>query len=583
MDPSNEIHLTRLFKACESSYRGLEPFRNLNRGLIEEYAGSGYGSSSRVRYETYLNLMNQAVDAYTMTLVANRPRVMVNSQKQHLTYFAKQFELAINNYIQQIGLEYTLRQWVLDAFFCLGVVKTHMADAGAVQVETDLWMDPGQPFASNLSLDNFVYDLNATKYSEVRYAADMYRMPHEDLKSGMFEQALVDEIVPTSKYTCNDERLAMISKGYEVDHDEFEPMVDLADIWVPRDGKIYTFQVKSVAQFQLTGKPLAVMEWDGSEFGPYHLLGFSDVPENIMPTSPASHLATMARLINNIMRKQAKRARNQKRVHTYTPAGAEGAKNIQKHGDDAFVEMQDTNEFKTQMIGGPDPAAQLFLDSSVQTFDRAAGNLTAMLGLGAQADTASQEQLIQGAVSKKAASMQYRVVDASVRLIRALGGMLWSDKFKTIRSSMPIQGAEGYSVDMTWTPEDREGEFSDYDLNVDMYSMPHVPPSQKVAALNGLITGVYAPLSQHFLSQGGSFDFAELTDLYANLLNMPEIRRAIKTTTPIQEEMGSARHDRESRLGPTSHEYTRRSVASGQPSAGKSQQAWASLAQAQPE
>lgn len=532
-DPNDEIQRERLFTAVESSYRLLEPFRNLNRSLVEEYAGSGYGQT-RQKHEIMINLMNQAVDAYTMALVANRPRVMLSTRREELYFFAKQFELALNNFLEEIGIEYTLRQWVLDAFFCVGIIKVHMADSGLVQLENDLWMDPGKPFASNVNLDNWVHDMSATKWEQVKFAGDCYRIPFDDLKSGVYDQEAAKDLMPTSKFSVGEERLAQISRGMIVDDDEFEPMIDLIDLWLPRDNRIYTFAC-DMRTLRPKGPPLAVMDWTGPEFGPYHLLGFNDVPENIMPTSPASHTVSLCRLANNIMRKQAKRARNAKRVHTYTPAGAKQSQTMKNAMDDQFIEVADPKDFGSMELGGVDPANQAFLLGVVEMFDRMAGNLPAMMGLGAQTDTASQEKLIHSAVSKKEAQMQYRVVDGARRVIRDLAHMLWNDRIKVIPGQYEVQGAEGIQVDATWTPDDREGDFSDYNFMIDVYSMPYQSPTQKVMALNQLLTQFYLPGAQLLMQQGGQMNFQKLLEIHADMLNMPQLKQVIQFVAGPQE------------------------------------------------
>lgn len=584
MNPYDEVQRGRLFRAVETSFRKLEPFRSLNRGLVEEYAGSGYGQMERPRHEILVNLMNQTVDAYTMALVANRPRVMLSTEHAELTAFAKHFEVAINNLIKEIGLEYTLRKWVLDAFFCVGLIKVHLADSGPVQLEQNLWMDPGTPYASNVSLDNWVHDMSATNWYEVKYAGDCYRICFEAMQAeagGIYDANVVKDLAPTSKYAAEgDERLERISKGYEVDQDEFEPMIDLADIWVPRDGMIYTYAVDSLQGLRLKGAPVAAMPWDGPEFGPYHILGFNDVPENIMPASPAAHLSALGRLANNILRKQRRRAGSAKRMHTYTPAGAEDARRLKNAGDDEWVQVQDPREIGQVDVGGVDPQLNAFFLGVLEMYDRMAGNLTAMLGLGSQADTASQEQLIHAASSKKEANMQYRVIDGSVRVIRDLGYMLWHDPIKTIRGQFAIDGAEGYVADATWTPEDREGDFFDYNFGIDLFSMPYQSPSQKMSALMHLITQVYAPMVPALQQQGGMLDMQKMTDIFADLMNEPRLREIIKFANAMPTDrpgpLGIGERDIKA-PAVSSRTYTRRNVPTGGTQQGRShvmQQAW---------
>lgn len=535
-----EVLRERLFRAVSKSYRDLEHFRNMNRELIRNYGGDGYeggGPASVPKQTRYLDLLNQAVDAYQTLLAANRPRVMVSTSLPQYRAFAKHFEQAINAMMKEIRLEDTLRRWVLDAFFCIGVVKVHLADSGLVEIEPDFWMDPGTPFASNVALDDFVYDTSARKWSEVKYAGDMYRIAFSEAVELFGEEAMKGH-TPSSKGSLDEDRVQQITRGEETDDDEFEPMIDLADIWIPRLGVIETYVVDSRSNFDLKGEPLAVEEWTGGEEGPYQILGFNDVPENIMPTSPASHLESLENLINNVMRKNARQAKRQKDVHIYTPAGAESARQIQRADDGEWVQVNSTDDIGMMKQGGVDQANYAFMLGGIELFDRMAGNLQARMGLGAQADTVGQERLIHGAASRKEGQMQYVMLNAATKLIKQLGVMLWQDEFKTIVTEIPIPGAPGYSATSVWSPGDREGNFVDYNFEIDVYSMQFQSPSSKVQQLNELVMGVFMPMMQMMIQQGLVIDLMQLVKTYAELLNLPELESIIKFSMPMQDGSG---------------------------------------------
>lgn len=574
----------RLFRAVEHSYRNLDPFRNLNRSLVQEYAGPAYGESEG--REKYLNKLNQAIDAYMMLLAANRPAVLISTHYRDLRAFSQQFQVAMNNLFREIGLEHTIRRWVMDAFFCMGAVKVHMADSAEVQFENDLWLDPGTPGASNVSLDHWVHDISANKVSEMKFSGDLYRIPYADLEAGiemgMYEKAASEELLPSTKIGGEDSWLAQISRGYETDIDEFEPMVDLADIWIPREGRIYTYAVSDRTKFSMKGAPIAVMDWDGPEHGPYHLLGFSDVPDNIMPTSPASHLAALDRLINNLMRKQAQQAKRQKDNPVYTPAGAESARKLRDGDDGQWVEVNDPKDVAIIKQGGADPGNQALLTGTLQMFDEMAGNLTAMLGLGAQSDTVGQEQLIHNAGNRKIGQMQNKVLDATTALAKSLGFLLWEDEFKEIPGEIQIDGAEGYSADATWTPDDREGNFLDYNFEVNVFSMAYQSPGQRVEMINQLLTQIYQPMIQQFTEQGGVIDISSLTDIYAELLNLPRLKDVITFQDKFSNdlEQGQQGRPQTSTKSPVStRNYVRRSVPSGGTPQNQTQQMMQSLNQ----
>lgn len=590
MNFNNEIERNRLFTALRWSYDALEPFRNLVHGLVEEYAGSAYGQgTTRPRHEQLLNLMNQTVDAYTMSLVANRPRALVSSKRRNQRYFARHFETALNNLISEIQLEYTLRQAVLDAFFCMGIVKMHLAESVAVELEPDLWADPGTPFASNISIDNWCHDMAATKYSKIQFAGDWYRLPFEDLDSDIFDQKAVKqlELKPTSKWNYGDQqdRLDRIASGGETDRDELHPMIDLFDVWIPRDKTIYTFPIDPRNPFQSSTKPIAALPWDGPEFGPYRILSFNDVPENIVPSSPASHVSGMARIINNIMRKQARRAHGQRDIMTYTPSGAKDAEKIMGTPDQGTAAVAEGSEIQMVKLGGVDGNLQAFGLGLIQLYDRMAGNLTAMAGLGNQAPTLGQEEMIQESVSKKQVAMQYRVVDFAVSIIRDLGYMLWHDRAKVIPGTIVEPGLEDYEpTDATWTPGEREGEYDDYDLAIDVFSMPYQSPSKKFATMLSLLQNVFIPAAPMLMQQGGTINFQKVAETAANLLNAPELEEWIEfgSTPPMPEEQGGAggmpgMDAMGGMPSSTTRNYVRKSVATGGSPQNRStmeQQAW---------
>ena len=579
MDFADETVRGRLSRAVTSSYRSLRPFRELLRELVKEYAGPGYGRRD-VRPEQYLNLLNQAVDAYTMPLAANTPKIMVTQRYPELGGFAFHYQTAVNNLLEEIRFGDTLRAWLLDAFFGLGVVKIHLADSGLVEIEQDVWMDPGIPYVSNVSLEDFVYDTTAKKVGHAKFFGDLYRVPYEDFQQ-MYPAELTKDISPTSKNFVDGERLEQFSRGQEVDEDEFEPMVDLCDIYIPRDRTVYTFHVKQRHDFAIFGPPLDAQEWVGTEFGPYRLFGFIDVPENIMPASFADQLSPLSRLTNNLMRKQARQAKRQKSLTTYTPQGTQDAKRIQRANDGDLVQVQDPESVRPYKTDGVDPSNNAFMLNGLELFDRMAGNLTAMLGLGSQAGTVGQEQLIHSAASRKETQMQTRWVDAIRTVIQDLALLLWQDGFKTIPAQYTIPGTN-YTVDMTWQPGDREGQFPDYGFDVDVYSLSYQTPSQRLQGLTQVVTQIFAPLMPFLQQQGGTIDMQALAQIFAGMMSEPRIQDVVKFAAPPpqQQQGGDMQLDAVRKPVTGQREYIRRNVSSATPSS-RMNEAWSNVPSAE--
>ena len=554
----------RLFRAVQRSYQALDGYREMNRKLVEEYGGTYYQqeSTGTSRTNRYVNLIQQAVETYQMLLTANRPRVLIQSRVPGLRPFAKHFENALNLLIKEIHLEDTMSQWVMDAFFCVGIVKTHMADAGVVEIETDRWMDPGRPFASNIALDDFVYDMKANKWSEVRYAGDMYHMSYEDAVD-IFGEAAMKNHVPRIRSTDDVDRVDTLSRGDASDADDFEDRIDFADIWVPKYGKVFTYVVQSRRQFILHGDPVAVEEWTGGEDGMYQLLGLGDVPENIMPSSPASHLEQLDALANDMWRKCSRQARRQKDVNVYTPGGAGSAQQIQLADDGEWVQVNDTSDVATLKQGGVDAASYAFLNGSMEAFDRMAGNLQTLSGLGSQEETARQAQMVSNAAGNKVDKMTKTVVSKTVRLVQSLGHLLWQDDFTTLAMSIPIEGTPFVVAD-EWRPSDRAGNFLDYNFDVDVYSMQYQSPQGRLSQLDRVVQTVILPMAPMLQQQGGYVDMIELTSAYSKLMNMPDLKNIVKFGGMPLPEDAAAPNAEVPRKAPTStRNYVRHNVSAG--------------------
>lgn len=564
--PTN-IRFERLGRSVHSAFKAWEPFRTQNQAFVEAYLGPGYGATKDKRRK-YINKSYQAVVAYSMLLAANRPRADIETPHNSLQPFSRIMQEAINNLLGEIHFEETLRRWVLDAYFQIGIVKVHRKDSGLVELEPNIWMDPGSPFVSNVSLDDFACDVSARNWGEVKWAGDMYRIPFRDIEEGvrigMYDKECASYIKPNSKYeTIDKNRLESFGKGEETDADEFEPMVDLADIWIASEQRSYTFPVIDHCRFHIRPKPLAVMDWTDPDNGPYHILAYNEAPENIMPVSMASLIDEMDRLINNIMRKQARRAANQKQGIIYNASGADTARRIKQSGDDELWQG-DPSTVAPFATGGINASLQQFLGECITLTDDMAGNLKAILGQGPQADTATQEELIHSANNRMIGHMQTRVLGSTRKLVRSLALELWHDQFKTIAARLPVEGAPKYRFDATWRPGEREGNFLDYNFDINVFSFNWQAPGAQLSEFLNLFTNVFMPLEQQMAAQGGTMNLSLLVRKVAEMTNKPWINDFISFNgAPIEAQQPKAEINGSKKPANTTRTYNRRSSSNG--------------------
>ena len=561
MNPNSQLERERLLKAIENSTRVLRPFRDVRKRLVKDFTGSLYGNTDEIgTHDIIMNLMYQTAETYTMSLSANRPRVLVTSDHVDLAPFAHTFQLGINNLIKEIRLESILRKAVMDAFFSIGVVKVYTADSGLVQLEgEDEWVDPGKPFAENISLDDFGYDTTAAEYRKSSFTFNKYRISRKKvLEDPSYNSEVAETLQIVTQYPgWNSDtgevpvRELLKSETQEVG---IEPMIDLMDIWLPKDNLVITMPVGHNTE------PLRVVEWEGPENGPFHILSLTcEVPDNIMPVSPAMNLKPLHDLINGLLRKQRRQAQRQKDIPFYQAGHHDDARRIENASDGEWTRVDNPDAVNVMKMGGVDPQNQAFSMSMKETYDRMAGNLQMMAGLGPQSDTLGQDKLIHGAVSKREANMQYRVVDFTARICSDLGKLLWQDEMLEIPQTFDSYGA---TIRADWSPEAREGDFIDYNFEIEPYSMMYKSPSERVQGITNFVTQIALPMEGMMQQYGGTIDIQEIVEMYADLMDMPRLKQIVKFQEqkqdrpgPTPQQPGQASH--------TVRESVRRSVPTG--------------------
>ena len=492
----NQTHLTKLRRAVDYSRRQLQPFRQQRYEVIRQYVGFHYsddGASDRVP----VNLLELAINIYTQQMAARIPQVLVSTSFRQLKPSAANFELALNHLLKEIKFGETTRMAVVDALFSLGIIKTGLERRSSVEIDGYLH-DVGQPFADMISLDNWVHDTTATRLDQCQFMGDRYRLPLELVKeSKAFKNT--DSLQATVKTAYNedgDSKAESLSHGAQVDPDEYKEHVELWDIWLPLENLLITIPAEG------EGKPLRVIDWDGPETGPYHLLSFSPVPGNIMPLAPSGLWMDLHDLANRLFRKLGRQAERQKTVLGIQSGAEDDGNRIIKANDGETLRMDNPDRAREYRFGGIDQPSLAFLLQVKDLFVYLGGNLDSLGGLSPMADTLGQDQLLAQNASKRVADMQDRVIAFTKEVIGALGFYLWTDPLINLPLTKRVPGMEELSIPVTFDAESREGDFLDYNIEIEPYSMQHQSPQMKLQTLVQVFQQFIAPFAPMMAEQG---------------------------------------------------------------------------------
>jgi hypothetical protein len=567
IDLHNDERRGRLIKAIKSSNEAIEKHRRVRNLMIKHYAGSWYDQTAPQGSEKILvNLINQTARIYVTALAANNPQVLVNTSSVEKLPFARRFEVNLNKLISDMCLDQTFRDIVLDAFFCIGVGCVMMRDTdtrfhGILESEEDVWLDPGEPWLNRVSLDDLILDMPSRERTKMRFCGHRYRADYEKVMDEPgYDKKVKEKLKPTKRDSLGGTDSARDIGVDDAEDDDLKDMIWLQDVWIAENKTIITMPVADDLP------PLIEREWTGSQAGPYKFLSLGDVPDRLIPAAPAINLFGMHLQQNRLHVRMEKDSDAHRVINVYSPSGADDAEKIRLAKRNSWVRSNDPKNIQQVEVGGIDQrdmAAAAFIQ---EEYDRFAGNLQAMGGLGPQAATLGQEELIHGQLSKNVADMRMATVNFAADCILDLGRLMWEDQTLEIQSSIPV-GNSGIQVDSSWSPDTRLGEFEDYDFRVEPYSMVFKTPQQHLQEIFQVLHEI-APLWPMFQASGATIDAQALLDDIARLMNKPELKRIITFAAPAM--MPGGEQNGATKSPVTSRETVRKNVSTGGTQANRS-------------
>lgn len=522
--------VSRLVTAFDHSRRKLQTFRERRLGMIRQFVGGAWsdgGAPDRVP----VNFLEMALNIYRRQVAARAPRVMVRSKDGDNISFADDLEIALNIAIEDMKFDETMRRWVLEAMFGMGVLKVGLAPSDQREI-MGFTHDPGQPFADVVDFEDFVFDITAKRWDQVQFCGNRYALPLEavqDLK--MFPKKDLSKYERRTTNEQGDQKISnMVDDGGSYGEESYMDLVELWDIWLPYEGVVATFQTDPNGGLE-DKEPLRVVEWDGPEGGPYHLLSFGDVPGQIMPLPPAALMIDLHELGNRVFRKLARQADRQKTVTLVASANQDDGRRITSANDGDAVAVDRPEATKDVRYGGVDQAGLAFFQQLRQLTSYFGGNLETLGGLNNATNTASQEQLVKSQATMRIADMQERATAASTDVIKAIAFYMWNDPIRSYRIPKKIPNSD-MTIMAEMKPEKRNGEFPDYAIEIVPFSMQSRTPSERLQSAMQVMQTYIVPMSALLQQRGLVPNIEAFLKMSAELSGTPEIMDLVMKVPP---------------------------------------------------
>lgn len=526
-NPSNERQMRKLHRAIDWSHGQLAVFRNNRYTALKQYVGHNYSNDGSQQIIP-VNLLEMALQTSRRSLVSAIPRVLITTIHGRLKGTAMRLDLAVNDLLREINFADPLANVVMDALLSIGIMKTGI-NLASINLGGFLH-DAGQPFADRVDLDDWTHDARPDRWEQVQFAGDRYMVPLEWAKetpqfraSGL--QDNLHSTRPEDMESGGASKLAAKLSGRRGHSSEtFHDLIELMDVWLPNEKLLLTFPPEWASPL-----PLRILEFSEPESGPYHLLGFNPVPNNIMPLPPVSLWIDLHRMANRLFVKSGRQAERQKTLTVVSSQGINQAQDLIDASDGDAIRNDFPERIKEVRMGGPENAILAMFMMAKGLFNDMAGNPNLLSGLGAQAETFGQDRQNLESANKRIAEMQQRTVRFTKDVTRDLGWYVWNDPKIHKQLIFELPGTD-IKVPVVFSAEEREGDFFDYAFDVDPFSMREQTPGSRLAAIAQFLREFILPFRDEMPRQGVSLDLPGLAKIAARYQNISEIKDIIRFT-----------------------------------------------------
>lgn len=524
-DPKNSEDEAQLSTAIGYSYQRMKVFRENRLALMREFVGAHYsdnGASDRVP----INLLELAMNIYLQRLVAKNPGVTISTFYPQLKEIVTRFELAGQHLIEEIELGETLATVVHAAMFSKGIIKIGL-NSSSVEVG-GIRHDSGQAFADAVSLDDWFEDMTVSTNENGQFEGNFYPVTIDEAEK-MFPDHDFENI---DNQPLTEDKDHKISEGEHQNREHFRPVIILMDIFLKKQNLIMRCTFSGDFDNPIE-EVLKTFDWRGPENGPYRKLGFSIVEGNTMPLAPAMHWRDMHELTNKIFRKLSRQAIREKTIIGVRPGSGEDGNRLRDASDGDMIPLDDPRNVAELHSGGVSQTGLAFTLVLKDLFSYMGGNLDVLGGLGAQSETLGQDQLLSASASMRIQKMQKEVTNFTAKVLEDLMWYLWYDpnpKQKDVIKKAP--GFESIAISVPFNPDDREGDYLQYNIKLEPYSMQHHSPESKMQGIRTILLEIVQPLLPMMEQQGVTLNVEKLFKTISKLSSISELDDIIEYSEP---------------------------------------------------
>lgn len=507
----NPAHFGKLVGAAEWSEKKLGEFRADRIEVLREFNGFYYGEESTPD-RVPINTIQIGATVYHRKNSVRRPQALITTRYRELKSSAAEFRLSVNQYLKQIRIEEPLNEAVWEGLFQLGMVK--------VAVDPDT----GDVYVESIPFEDVILDMAAKKWDKMCYIGNRYRMPLEWVRENpRFDKQLRKAAQPTAGDMTSGQRREELAQRIAIGQsrpEEYTEYVELVDLFVTNERQVVTYLADTPSE------ALDVMDWEGPEFnrfGPYRALKYIESPGNIMPIAPVQSWRDLHVALNQMVNKSIRQMERQKTILACPPGMDDDVNRLLESSDgDAVGLNEDPERYQEKRMGGADNQTLGSIGYVKNLTNYIQGNTDMLAGSGTASDTVGQDQMLLQSAGAMVEDMQYRTMEFVRDVITDVAWWMWTDQTGYVDVAQPIPGSN-QMVTLRWDAKRRAGEFFDYNLDVEPYSISGRTPQQQLQSLMTVVRDVMLQAAPDMQAAGIMTDWEKVLKLIADYGNLPEL------------------------------------------------------------
>ena len=524
-----EVTAKKMYRAIRQGSDRLRNFRAMRLMYLRQFCGSYYDRDHSTIGDEPINLLYNAISIIVPNLVNNFPKNVVLSKFLQYRGYADLLGMGLDYLDKEIDIKTTLRRWIVDALFTMGIVKTGMATSkDLITFDDNTHIDAGRPYAEIVDFDDYVLDPACRRLEEATFVGHRVRVPRQMLlDSGLYRNDMVERLPGADLDPYAKREVAMLSQHEltPVDINALQDYVDVFELWVPGANAIVTVPANQGTYDDY----LRVDDYYGPDEGPYVYLAFAPpVPNNPMPLAPAGIWHDLHVAANKMAKKIMEQAERQKDVLVYKRSAADDAQEVVDAGDGEAIAVDDPQGLQAVSFGGQQKSNEAHLQQLSYWFSLMSGNSDQLGGLKTGADTATGQQILQQNGSVRVNDMIDLVYMGTTKINRNLAWYLHTDPLialpmikrvpvpaQVVMTAFgPVQAAPPTSIDqqVILSPDVRQGEFLDFQFQIEAKSMTRLNPAdriQKALLFASKVLPAAAGASQMCAQMGVPFSFSK--------------------------------------------------------------------------